>query len=187
MIKNLVYGVGFDSVGIHRKTIKRKHTRAYKSWGRMLERCYSEKWHNKHPSYLGCLVDERWHDFQVFAEWFEQNYIEGFELDKDILKKGNKVYSPETCLFIPKYINTLIKTDLVKANKLPRGIRENNGKFEARCNIKGISKSIGRFNTSEEASTAYITIKEKEIKRVANEWQGRITKACYNALINYKL
>lgn len=109
-VKNInypsVFGIGYEGIGKYTFN-NSPHIRS--KWKGMLERCYCEKWHIKKPSYIGCSVDERWHNFQVFAEWFEQNYKDGFELDKDILFKGNKVYSPETCCFVPSEINILFK------------------------------------------------------------------------------
>jgi hypothetical protein len=105
-----VYGVGYLGVGKFKAHIGVKSTKMYKVWSGMLERCYSEKYHIKKPTYKDCSVDERWHNFQVFAEWHKKNYKEGFELDKDILVKGNKIYSPETCCFVPQKINEVFKT-----------------------------------------------------------------------------
>jgi hypothetical protein len=104
-----VWKVGYLGEGKYISREGGKLTVVYLKWSNMLERCYSEEYHKKQPTYIGCSVDERWHNFQVFAKWFEENYIEGYELDKDILLKGNKIYSPETCCFVPKEINLLFK------------------------------------------------------------------------------
>lgn len=103
-----VYEVGFFGVGNYTsRNSKGKDTKAYKKWHSMLERCYSDKWlsASKNRNYIGCSVCEEWHNFQNFAVWFYLNYIESYELDKDKKVKGNKVYSPETCIFISKADN----------------------------------------------------------------------------------
>lgn len=72
----------------------------------MLNRCYNEKCQEKHPSYIECTVCDEWHNFQVFAKWHEENYINGFHLDKDIRIKGNKTYSPSACSFVSQSDNS---------------------------------------------------------------------------------
>ena len=99
-LKPNVYGKGFVGAGIYKTKINGKEVRAYKIWQSMHQRCYDHKLHDKYPTYIGCFVCEEWHDFQIFSEWFELNYKDGLHLDKDIKVKGNKVYSPSTCLFV---------------------------------------------------------------------------------------
>jgi len=96
----LIFGVGFFGVGRFRARENGKLTVRYNTWADMIQRCYDPKWHDKKPTYTGCTVCDEWHNYQVFSEWFEDNYIEGFQLDKDIKIDGNKVYSPETCMFV---------------------------------------------------------------------------------------
>ena len=101
-----VLGVGFLGFGEYRQTINNTQTESYKTWYQMLRRCYDEKQLNRNTSYKGCTVCEEWHNFQNFAKWYEENYYkidgETMALDKDILSKDNKIYSPETCIFVPK-------------------------------------------------------------------------------------
>lgn len=102
-----VLGVGFKGVGKHDSHNGRNQNIKYSRWHGMLERCYSARYQELKPTYIGCKVCDEWHNFQVFAEWFEVNYIEGFELDKDKLGDG-KLYSPETCCFISRTENVEI-------------------------------------------------------------------------------
>lgn len=102
-----VFGVGFVGDGEHAPYIKSKVTKQYNTWVSMLERCYSSKLHERHPTYTGCTACEEWHNFQNFAEWFDANYIDSFELDKDIKVKGNKIYSPDTCVFVSAAENSI--------------------------------------------------------------------------------
>ena len=103
----IVYGVGFMGEGKHKPTINGKNTKPYKTWCGMLERCYSDKYQAKYPTYIGCSVDPIWHNFQNFTKWFDKNYIEGYYLDKDIKVEGNKIYSPENCLFVSAKENAI--------------------------------------------------------------------------------
>lgn len=102
-----VYGVGFVGNGPHIATKRKVATKKYQTWKGMMERCYCPKLKVARPTYNGCTVCDEWHNFQVFAEWFDGNYIEGYHLDKDIKVKGNKIYSPDTCLFVSQAENTI--------------------------------------------------------------------------------
>lgn len=113
-----VYGVGFIGEGIYSSGTSKKHTKEYETWKKMLQRCYDEKYQRLEPSYIGVLVDKRWHNFQNFCEdikeiqnynlWLLQN---GYELDKDILCErygiNPKIYSKDTCVFIEKKLNSI--------------------------------------------------------------------------------
>ena len=102
-----VHGVGYIGIGKHKAGKSCRHTKSYKAWIGMLERCYSVKLHKKRPTYIGCTVCDEWHNFQVFAKWFDENHVYGLHLDKDVKIKGNKVYSPEACMFVSQSENTI--------------------------------------------------------------------------------
>lgn len=95
-----VCGVGYIGYGEHNAMDDGRRSEAYRAWSCMFTRCYSKKYQQRQPTYIGCTVHSDWHSFQVFAEWFKLNYVKGFELDKDIKVKGNRVYSAETCMFV---------------------------------------------------------------------------------------
>ena len=104
-----VLGVGYYGVGKHGERINGVKAPSYVTWFSMMNRCYGETYEYSQYSYIGCTVCEEWHNYQNFAQWYEENYYEsaeGLELDKDIILYGNKFYSPETCLFVPKLVNT---------------------------------------------------------------------------------
>ena len=116
-----VWSVGYLGMGPYRAYIDTEQTKVYTTWKGMLERCYSVKCQSKHPTYKGCTVVETWHNFQVFAEWFETHYIEGYELDKDTLVEGNKVYGPDTCMFITRAENMIIARAVTAIFRSPAG------------------------------------------------------------------
>jgi hypothetical protein len=97
------YGVGFVGDGEYKPSKNGKRTKVYDTWTNMLQRCYDLKCQQKHPTYKGCSVDKEWHNFQNFAQWVEENYPQdgqNYQLDKDHLVKGNKIYSADTCCFL---------------------------------------------------------------------------------------
>lgn len=189
-----VYGVGYIGIGEYRSKQNGKYLKSYGAWRRMLERSYDVKWHAKKPSYTECSVCEEWHNFQNFARWYEENYyeIEGerMELDKDILVKGNKVYSPETCVFVPESINTLfVKNDKTRGD-LPIGVtyEVKYSKYRARCSIKGQKRvHIGYYNDKQEAYEAYKQYKEQHIKEVAEYYKSHIPTKLYEAMLRYEV
>jgi len=181
-----VYGIGYIGVGIHRTTSNGKPTKTYQKWIGMLERCYCKKSIIRNPTYIGCSVHEDWHNFQVFAEWFKENYKEGFHLDKDILVKRNKVYSSKTCVFVPQELNNLLCITNKKRGECPIGVYKEGNRFIAQTNIDGVSY-ISRNATPEEAFRSYKKAKESHIKLMAEKHKSVITVECYNALMNYEV
>ena len=170
------------------------HPKAYNHWHLMLNRVYDEKYKIKHPTYQNCTICEEWHNFQNFAQWYEDNYYEVpniiMDLDKDILIKGNKVYGPETCCFVPNNINKLF----VKSNKargqLPIGVHKNKrNKYIAQCQNPILNKKIGLgyYNTPEEAFLAYKEYKESLIKEIADMYIEYLPSNVYEAIYFYEV
>ena len=177
-----VYGIGIIGFGKY-NCIKDK--KAYKVWNSMMERGYSDKTKTKQPCYLGCSVVKEWHKFQNFAEWFYKNYTCGFYLDKDILFKGNKVYGPETCCFVPREVNNCTSSRNEHRISEYSGVRYKNNTYWAQISISGKVVHLGCFKTEIKAFMAYKTAKENNIKKVANKFKEQISTECYNALINW--
>jgi hypothetical protein len=179
-----VYGVGCSGIG---KYSRINHPKIYFTWKDMLRRCYDEKEQKRSPNYIGCSVAEKWLNFQVFAEWFEEYYKENFDLDKDILIKGNKVYSPETCTFVPQEVNLLLIKSSTKRGEYPIGVCKEGLRFRAELSINGKKFYLGLFDTPEEAFQAYKVAKEKQIKIIAEKYKDQVTPQTYQALVNYKV
>ncbi len=180
----LIYNVGYFGIG---KYSTKNNPKAYRTWNHMITRCYSEKQQIIQPSYMGCSVDERWYNFQVFAEWFENNYIEGFALDKDILVKGNKIYSPETCCFVPLQINQLFSVNSINRGNTPIGVRVSRNLFQVSLKKFGKHITYGSYKTTDEAFKVFKYHKELYIKEVADIWKDKITTETYQALYNYQV
>ncbi len=176
------YGVGYLGEGEY---IARRGCKIYITWNNMLSRCYNEKEIIKHPTYIKCSVCEEWHNFQNYAKWYEENFVEGFEVDKDILVKGNKIYSPETCCFVPSEINNLFIKQNKNRGNLPIGVNKKNKSATYQAQIS--KKYLGSYVTPIEAFLVSKQAKEKHIKEMADKWKNKIKKECYNALINYNV
>ena len=194
---NTVYNIRRLGQGKYKSKINKKQTIQYQYWFDMMRRCYSKEFHKRSPTYKGCTVCEEWHNFQNFGKWFDDNFytIDGERicLDKDILFKGNKIYSPETCVFVAKNINTLFTKHNKARGKYPIGIyfNKNAKKFMAKCRIfyngKSQQKNLGYYNTPEEAFNVYKTFKENYIKQVADEYKDKIPDKLYKAMYNYEV
>lgn len=190
----IVYGKGYVGEGVYKSKINNKKCRNYGVWADMLQRCYDEKFKLNHTTYKDCLVCEEWLNFQNFAKWYDENYYEVdnevVSLDKDILIHGNKIYSPETCIFVPKIINSLFvrNENKRKSNLIGVQFSKRLNKFTASCYGKN-SKNIhlGVFNNEIEAFNAYKTYKEKLIKEVAEEYKDKIPDKLYTAMFNWEV
>lgn len=175
-----VYGLGF-----HGGTIP--NVNIYKYWVSMFIRCYDSSVHEKQPTYAECSIDERWHNFQNYITWYNDNYIEGYQVDKDILVKGNKIYGPDTCCFVPREINVLFTLRNNDRGKYKLGVTRRYRPYIATVNMFGKPVRLGTFKTEDEAFNTYKTEKEKYIKVVANIYKDRIKENVYNALMNYEI
>lgn len=191
MIKRTVFGVGFDSKGKYKSSDGSKPTKIYSVWRGMIERCYNPKQLLRRPNYVGCSVDERWLDYQAFAVWYDDHEYSGrgYELDKDILVKGNKIYSPENCCLVPREINMLFASAARARGKFPQGVNyyEPLDKFCSRVRVHGKPKYLGYFDTPELAHLAYKKEKERHVKEMADLWFGNIEPRVYEALMEWKL
>ena len=191
-----VYGVGITGTK-YPSTINGVKTKEYELWREMLKRCYSDTYQKKHPTYIGCEVSNNFLYYEYFYEWCHKQIGFGndgngnpFHLDKDLLIRGNKVYSEPTCVFIPQEINkVLTKRESMRGEYLIGVIWSNTNKaFVARVGRnKGKPEYLGCFNTEIEAFNAYKIAKEDFVKEQATKWKDQIDIRAYNALMNYKV
>ena len=185
-----VHGVGIFGTKYPSK-INGVLTKEYKLWTHMLQRCYSASLKKKSPTYEGCEVSNKFKSYEYFYEWCHKQVgfgIEGFELDKDLLVKGNKVYSEDFCVFLPIEINTVLTKCTSSRGEHLIGVYWNkkDKAFVAQVRKnKGKQEHLGYFNTELEAFNAYKEAKESFIKEQAEKWKGKIDNRAYNALMNY--
>jgi len=158
----------------------------YDKWRTMLRRCYAEEYHVRHPYYIGCTVDPRWHYFMEFRQWLvQEGFVRGLHLDKDLIIPGNKVYSPETCILVPREIN-VFTTMNKSTTTLPPGVilnpRKNGKKYIAQIKIFGKQTFLGYYNTVEEAFNAYLKRKSQQAEVLSETVESPKVK---KALINF--
>jgi hypothetical protein len=165
---------------------------SYVTWHSMMRRCYSEVLHKNTSTYEGVTCCKEWHSYKNFKEWYDNNYYEIEDetmcLDKDILVKGNKIYSPETCIFVPVIINSIFTKRHNHRGNFPIGVIFKNNSFVARCcNGNSVKKELGSFKTVEEAFLAYKIFKENYIKEVADKYKDKIPEKLYNTMYKYEV
>ena len=192
-----VYGKGFVGVG---KYNSKDHRGVYDLWKGVLRRVYT----TRHPSYKNTEVCDEWCNFQNFAEWcygqkfFNAKDVKGnsYHLDKDILSVGTKIYSPETCCFVPHEINGLLimYNTVSKASDLPLGVKfepptnGGNARYSTKLSVGGRkNKYLGYFKTKEEAFQAYKEARKSYIMEVAEKWKGLVEDKVYKTLISWEL
>lgn len=182
-----VCGVGYVGEGVY--TSKDK---SYTHWVHMMSRCYSD---NYHDTYQDATVDKEWHNYQTFAGWFFKNWKGNSDvaLDKDLLYKGNKVYSSHTCQLVPQDLNNFSCTSDKIRGKLPIGVVERVYKgritYIAQMYKEGFRNSIGEYLSKEEAFYAYKKAKEDQAKVLADKYYSKnlITCELRDSLYNYKV
>lgn len=190
-VKRTVRGIGYNSGGVYKRSEGNKPTRFYNLWLGLFNRCYADYQLERRPSYKGCTVDERWHDYQEFAKWCDEHKYSdlGYQLDKDILIKGNKIYSPETCCFVPREINMLFVSAARARGEFPQGVHYYKplDKYKAIVRINGKHKQLGYHDTPEQAYEVYKREKEAHVKNMADLWFGSIETSVYEALMDWSL
>ena len=185
-----VFGVGLLGTK-YPSTINGRNTKEYEIWCSMLKRCYNDTYQKKNPTYIGCKVSDKFKIYEYFYDWCNQQIgfsNKDWQLDKDLLAKGNKIYSESTCVFIPREINSLLVKSTASRGKHLIGVCwcKRDRAFIARVRKnKGRSEHLGLFKTELEAFNAYKQAKESFVKEQAEKWKGKIDERAYEALINY--
>lgn len=165
-MSGLVYGAGINNYN-ERVNIGGRPIKSYQIWQDILRRCYSEKYKNKNPTYMGTSMCKEWLLFSNFKKWFDANYPDElareldirFDIDKDLLSENSKVYSPDTCVFLPKKVNVFLSNKKSNNTSGYTGVswHKTNRSWRVRINEFGTNKNkyIGYFKNLEDASIAY--------------------------------
>lgn len=181
-----------DEKGLWKRSIfvdgKRLRMRGGEIWNSLVQRCKEgSKTKEELPTYLD--VENHFKDFQDFMNWAtcQTGYHEGFDLDKDILVKGNRIYSKETCVFVPHEINMFFVLQKKKRGLYPIGVtkRKDCIGFCAQGRINGKTVNLGQYPTPHEAFLVHKKFKEDRAKELAEKWRGRIDPRVYAALYNF--
>lgn len=181
--KPSIFGVGYVDEGSDKYP-----EFVYGIWSNMLARCYDESTQRKQPAYIGCSVAKDWHSYVNFAEWYinQEYYGLGYHLDKDLIFKGNRVYSKDTCTLIPPEINATISTNKASEKGLPVGVNKIDGGYVARLNKGSEGRQyLGYYKTADEAYKVYSKAKERYVKNKALEWANKIEWRAFKALMEW--
>jgi len=193
---SLVRGIGIKGMECPTQG-NRKHLKEYKLWSGMLERCTEACW-VKNTSYTGCNVSDNFKHYTYFYRWcqtqigFKSKDENGdyWQLDKDLLITGNKLYSEDTCVFLPRKLNGLfVNCNNVKGNS-PLGVyfEKGSGKFKVRCaGVDGNRVYLGRFSVEKLAFETYKSFKETVVKQLAEKYKDQLDPRAYQVLINYEV
>lgn len=178
MTKNkLVYGVGVNDVLILNGRNADTRCKYYMKWVSMLQRCYSEVYQLKKPSYIGCSVAPEWLTFSVFKKWVKSQEcdqwvspLRSMHLDKDILIKGNKIYSPSTCVFVNDCVNNFINDSANSIGDLMVGVTAHKNGYVSQCSdpLKVNKRYLGLFKCEIEAHNAWKARKLSNAINLAN-------------------
>ena len=182
-----VLGVGYIGVGNYTARIGGKMTKCYNTWFSMLSRCYQAT-NNRSESYKDVTVCDEWHNFQNFAEWFYNNCKNNnWFLDKDILCPECRIYSPETCCFIPNEVNSVFKKNSQNTSNLPRGVYPKDAKYASAISKFGKQCYLGFYKTSEEAHNEYNKAKKNYLKELSIKWTGILPDKVCNAIRDFDI
>lgn len=185
-MRPVMCGIGYrGSEGIDLKAA------SYVRWHDMIHRCYNMKFHERQPQYKECTVCEEWLNYNNFRVWYDKNIYgrEVLDLDKDILFKGNTVYSPDTVVLVPHAVNTLFVNGKKNRGDYPIGVSFDNDKKKYRAMMSFMGKRIklGTFRTAEEAFNRYKQYKEDFIKAIAERYREKIPYKAYEAMMRWNI
>lgn len=192
-----VFGVGITGSKYPTK-INGKHMAEYIAWHNIVSRSYNEKDKRKNPTYKDATCCKEWLNYENFYEWLHsqenfEKWLNGdkWAVDKDILNKRNKIYSPENCCLVPQNVNGLFVKNNISRNNLPIGVTKNGTGFQAHCSNPFTHKyeKLGTYRTITEAFLVYKKRKEEIIKQVAQiELNNKnITRQCYESMMSYEV
>ena len=184
--RKLKYGVGLnDSDYITQPSIGDARVRcpAYSAWCEVIKRGYCSKYKAKYPTYEGVIVCDDWLVFSNFREWFIQNHVDGYELDKDFIGNG-KLYSPENCIYMPNWLNSFL-TNCNNKGVCLTGVHKVRNKYRAECQnpVTGIREHLGYFHYEEEAHIAWKNFKLHLAEQRKDEFDN-IHIELYDYIIN---
>lgn len=177
------------------KIVDGKSTKSFAVWCKMVDRCRVDgSYQNMRPTYIGCFMSEEFKDFQIFADWYTNQIgygVSGYEVDKDILVKGNKEYSKDFCVLVPHQLNKFLTFTNSRRGSYPLGVSiMRDGKFQARISIDANQIHLGTYSTPEQAEEIYRRAKEAEalrwVERLTNE-EFLIDSRVIKALKNWRL
>ena len=185
--RGLVYGVGVNDADYRVKPKidgKSVCCPAYHSWKLMLLRTYCAEYHKRQPTYSDVKICDEWHSFSAFRLWWLDHQVDGWQLDKDLVGDG-KLYSPDTCVFVPSWVNSFASNCTAARGENPIGTAVVNGCIVARCRnpFTGHRESLGCFKSFSDASDAWRSRKIDFVYEMKSE-TDKIDKRIHDGLLN---
>ena len=194
--RSKLYGIGLNDFEGN-VYIEGKQIREYSLWKSVLQRCYCQKYQERKPTYKGCEVETfllsftNFYNFVRSLKGFGEVDEKGkpFQMDKDLLVKGNKTYSVESICFVPQEINAFLVNRKKLRGDLPIGVCYNNvtGEFQCQLSRNGRIQTLGYFSRKEDAFHTYKIYKQHYAKVLAQKWKDKIDHRVYDALMNFKV
>lgn len=175
-----VHNKGYKGEG---KFVGTKYKKVFSTWSNIISRVGSSD--PKYRAWSDCMLDQNWLNFQNFAEWYTNQpyWEENLQVDKDLSK--SKIYSPDTCVLLPPYINKSLNLKKFNRDGLPIGVSIKRKKFAASLSYFGKKKHLGVYSTVEEAFIVYKNAKESYLKELAEKYNDLLSEKAYNLLVNY--
>ena len=176
-MKPSIQGVGYLGENPEIKNNDKASRLAFDIWRSMIKRCYNPKGRYEGFTYKDNSVVTEWHNFNNFHIWYLNELSKlpktdfTFQLDKDLLFPGNKIYSPDKCCLIPHAINSLFTDCGRSRGEYPLGVFKQGKRFQAQCRHPTKPRMIGTFSTVAEAQIAY--------------WCQKFDAIHYAALVNW--
>lgn len=167
--------------------------RAYKAWNGVLRRCYSPIFQDKYPTYRGVTVCPEWLYFSNFKKWYDENFIDGWEIDKDLLTDSRE-YGTNSCVFVPGWLNKFTNCKDAARGQWPVGVYWNkrHKKYAAICSNHLTKKRefIGVFHTPALAHRAWLNRKIEiayQLKDLMDAIDLRIYHNVVKRLFSYEI
>lgn len=194
----MIQGIGFDSGKFGylkegpRVNGKRTQEKVYKLWNDVFQRCYNSNSHKTKPTYAGCSVNSDWWDYQDFAKFYHEDIYrqEGWQLDKDLITKGNKEYGPATCAFIPRTINNFVLYSKERRGDCPKGVTYNKPykKYNVQGNNEFGEKILNIYvDDPYEGFLIFKQFKEDTAKKMAQLYDGKVDPRVIKSLLSFEV
>lgn len=160
----------------------------YSKWKNMLKRCYDKNFLSKNPTYAGCSVCTEWLTFSNFRAWMAEQDWKGKQLDKDLIKRGNKIYHPDFCVFVSSVVNSFSTDSARNRGSLPIGVCMSRSSYIATCGNPLTKKReyLGSYVDEHSAHKAWLNRKMEIANQLADlEPDERVARSLRKMYIGF--
>lgn len=178
-----IEGIGYEGQGDYSF---KQDGRCAIMWRSMIARCFSKKWNRVRVPEQPRVI-ENWFNFQNFAEWYYNqsgSSLGNWELDKDIIVKGNRTYSPETCCLVPREINTAYPMSYSQGSRVYYNSKDRY--YRVNWRDESGKRSVKGFKTQEEAVDFKVLKTKERLQNLADKYVDNLDPVVYNLLMNWK-